>query len=119
GVGMRLVKRIEREAAGYEAVARAAGAVAERAADELSTQRTARDDIVGELGVAQHHSSEADEIDVSFAHGRLRDVREPFLEITVSGTDDRQVWKFVFELCDHRDLARDADERVFGRQIAV
>src|SRR5689334_14220271 len=119
GMGVPLVERIEREAPGDQAVARTARAITERPADELSAQGFAFQYVVGELGVAENHASEADEIGSALADYRLGDVRQPLLQIAISRTDDGELRKFTLELCHHRNLARDSDERILGRQIAV
>ncbi len=48
------------------------------------------------IRVSQDHTSQADKVDHLFAHYGLRDVREPILQIRISGTSVNQVGALFF-----------------------
>ena len=111
--------RVQRVAAGDEAVAGRGGAVAEGAADPLLLQLAGGKHVGGQLGIGEDHAPEADEVDRALAHQRLRDVRQELLEVGVGGPDDHELRKALLDRPRGVHLARDADERILRRLIAV
>ena len=78
-----------------------------------------REHVERQLWVGEHHAPEADEIGEAVAHRGLADVRQPLLQIAVAGADDGERRELLLEHADRGNLARDADERILRRQVAV
>ena len=69
--------------------------------------------------VGKHHAAEADEVDPAFADGPCRDVGAGTPGGSVGGAGDDEIGNVAFQLAGDAKLAVDADERVFGGQVAV
>ena len=82
------IERIEREATRDQSKPRTGGAVAERAADVLAFERRAVQHVSGKIRIGEHHPSETDEIRVSLADLVLCNMRQPLLQVRVTGADD-------------------------------
>ena len=63
--------------------------------------------------------ADSDDVDDSSPDGRLRDVRQPVLQIGIAGADKHQLREDGFEFLHRIDLPSDADERIFGGKVAV
>ncbi len=118
-VGVVLVEGVDRVAAGDQARARRGRAVGEGAAHRARIERAPGQHIGGEGRVREHHPAEADHSRLAALDHRLRDVRQPVLQVGVRAAHDRQRRMRVGDLGGRRQLARDPDERVLGRPVPV
>ena len=82
-------------------------------------RRTSIAAVVRELGVAENHPAEADEVDPTVANGALRRVGEVVLQVGVAAAHQRHVGERCLALADRVDLPPDARERILGRLVAV
>src|SRR6185312_6435721 len=114
-----LVMRVERIAAGDDAVARRRGAVAERAAVALLLRRPALQVVERQLRIGEHHAPEPDEVDPAAADDGLRQVREEVLQVGVAAAHKAKISERLLEIAHDLELTHHADERILRRVIAV
>src|SRR5688572_8142826 len=113
------IERIEREATRDESKPRTGGAVAERTADMLAFERRAVEYVDGKIGIGEHHSSETDEIRVALADLVLCDMRQPLLQVRVTGANDDHARERGLEQPRGFEQPGHAVERIFRGLITI
>src|SRR5438105_14957275 len=75
--------------------------------------------MVRQVVVRQHHAAESDKINLPGPHVVLRHVRQPFLQIAVTGSYNRHPRIARLDLASHRNEPRDAGSRGFWWIVTI
>src|SRR5215831_18763383 len=113
------VERIEWITARDQPVARPRRAIAKCAAQSFCLHPGTVNHVERQIVIGQNHSPQPHKINLSGAHIKLSDVRKPILQVRVARSDDTHLRIARLQFAGDLDLARDANERVFRRFIAV
>jgi hypothetical protein len=117
--GAAAVEVVERIAARHHPVSWRRRTIAERATQGLAPERPAGEDIRGKLGIRERHPPEPDGLEPAVAHTRLRDVRNPFLEIAPAGRHEYRLRNRFGERTRRPEEPCDSAQRILRRRIAV
>src|SRR5690349_21446775 len=88
-----LVVVVQRIASRGQPIAWSGRAITECSTDPFALDVAALGRIPENLRIRQHHSSETNEIGPSLAHGGLGNVRQEILQVRVSRSDNKEIWK--------------------------
>src|SRR5437763_391944 len=93
----------------------------ERSSGAVGEEKSAGRQIQDGVGCEQKgHSPQADQVSPIVPNDMLGDVREIFLQITVTGADQKKILRRSgFELAHRIDLTGNSNQRVFRRLIAI
>src|SRR5215469_4893207 len=114
-----LIVAIEGIASGGQSISWGCGAITECAANELALDGLALQRVPQDLGVRQHDSAEANEVDPIFAHRRLGNERKELLKVAVTRSDEYHFRKLRLQLSRDVQLSRDTNQRILGWQISI
>ncbi len=116
-VGQTAVELIAHVAAGDDSEAGGDVAPTAHAAESLLLQRPALDDVGDDVGIAQGHAPDADDVGPAHAHYGLGDVGQPALQVRVTAADVHELGARPLEVGRDLDEPHHADERVLGRMV--
>src|SRR5215469_14924501 len=110
---------VQRIASRRQSLPRRRRAIAERSANSLVLDRFSLARINKDFRIRQNRSPQPHRIDPSFAHRRLRHVRQEILQVAVRCADKNEIRETPFQLPCGAHLPRHANQRIFRRLISI
>lgn len=95
------------------------GAVTERAADPFTVELAMIHKLFGKVGLCERASAHADETDLALLYLAGPDVKEMFLQPTVSAADAGEIGLAKLNLRSQAEMAMHSQERMFGSMVAI
>src|SRR5215831_17208231 len=114
-----LVVVVQGIASGGQAFSRGGRAITKSSTYSLVLDCLTCRSVPKQLRIGQHHAAQSDRVHPPFTHCRLRHVRKKILQVTVSRSNEDEIWKMLLQRSSHFHLPSHIDQRVLGRLIPI